>query len=87
MADDTQRLTEAVERARASVMNARAKLDGVMSDVRALPLAYKTSVCQIIEHVFDELLVAERELAQALDARSDAATHEGAPEAPRPDRP
>ncbi len=65
MSAELRRLTEAVERAHASIAGARGKLDSIMNDVRALPAAYKTNVCQIIERAFDELLAAERALAAA----------------------
>ncbi|HEU4405706.1 MAG TPA: hypothetical protein VFS43_10480 [Polyangiaceae bacterium] len=65
---EARRLAESADRARASIVRARAKLDGVMQDVRALPDALKTNVCHIIEHAFDELLAAERELTEALRA-------------------
>ncbi|HEU4536062.1 MAG TPA: hypothetical protein VFS00_18185 [Polyangiaceae bacterium] len=71
MSHEARGLGEAVERAHASIKGARAKLDSVMADVRALPSAYKTNVCQIIEHAFDELRTAELELAEASSLYSD----------------
>jgi hypothetical protein len=81
--DRTRRLAESVDRARGSISRARAKLDGVMEDVRALPEGLKTNVCQIIEHAFDELLAAERELSDALRV----CTTESGDEAPHPRAP
>lgn len=63
---EARRLAESADRARASIVRARAKLDSVMADVRALPDALKTNVCHIIEQSFNELLAAERELSEAL---------------------
>jgi hypothetical protein len=78
----SRRLAESVERARGSIVRARAKLDDVMADVRAVPDGLKTNVCHIIEHAFDELLAAERELSDAM--RLFAAESSGGADQPPP---
>jgi hypothetical protein len=79
---EARRLAESADRARASIVRARANLDSVMEDVRALPDALKTNVCQIIEQSFNELLAAERELSEAL--RSCANENEAKADEARP---
>ena len=69
--DDARRIGDAVARAQGSIKQARANLDSVMLDVHALPESFKTNVCRIIEHAFDELVAAEHELDTALVEQGD----------------
>jgi hypothetical protein len=84
VSEETRRLNEAVARAHTSIKGARAKLDSIMEDVRSLPVAYKTNVCQIIEHAFDELQAAEHELAEARRLGDDGEPRRGGASLERP---
>jgi hypothetical protein len=72
---ETRQLRDRLGAAQAKLIHGRHEMATVMADVRSLAPAMKTTVMGVMEHAFEELQEAEREVAEAaalIDAQKDA---------------